>query len=324
MTKNIHSAALRAIAAALVLLTVAPAASAQEKYEPAKTCQFAEKDGQALLLDVYPAAEGSETSLDGQPKPSIVFMFGGGFISGERNADAYKPWFKELNDNGYCVISIDYRCAMKGVKTRGGVSSVKQFHNAVTVAAEDLFSATKYLIDNASELNIDPNNLVIAGSSAGAMSVLQAEWLLCNSDEVAGVLPEGFNYAGVMAFAGAILSDEGLPKYAKEPAPIAFFHGTADKVVNYKSIRLFDWAFAGSDKLAKIFDKNGYAYNIYRFEGNKHEIAEAFMVTFPEQIRFLETNVIRKSDRIIDMTVLADPDAPEPSQYSDRGDLYSE
>ena len=53
----------------------------------------------------------------------------------------------------------------------------------------------------------------------------------------------------------------------------------------------------------KSYGKSGYIYNIYRFDGNQHEIASAFIRTFPEQLRFLETNVIKKEKRIIDATV---------------------
>ena len=112
-------------------------------------------------------------------------------------------------------------------------------------------------------------NLVISGSSAGAIASLEADWLFCNgrSNEA---FPEGFDFAGVMPFSGAIITMEGKPSYQKEPAPTAFFHGTADKVVNYKKIRLFGWGIFGSDALVRIFKKNGYTYNIFRYEGHGH------------------------------------------------------
>lgn len=176
-------------------------ANAQEKYSPSGTYQFAVKDGNSLFLDEYLATAGSETTLNGNEKPSIVFVFGGGFKGGERSHKEYVPWFKMLNDEGYTVLTIDYRLGMKGVKTKGGIGSVKQFYHSVRIASEDLFSATKYIIDNAKTLKVNPDNLVICGSSAGAMTVLETEWMLCNG-KATEALPEGFRYAGVMSFSG--------------------------------------------------------------------------------------------------------------------------
>ena len=110
-------------------------ANAQEKYSPSGTYQFAVKDGNSLFLDEYLATAGSETTLNGNEKPSIVFVFGGGFKGGERSHKEYVPWFKMLNDEGYTVLTIDYRLGMKGVKTKGGIGSVKQFYHSVRIAS---------------------------------------------------------------------------------------------------------------------------------------------------------------------------------------------
>lgn len=294
---------------------------AQETYQPTTTRLFATKDGQELYLDDYDATPGSATTLDGKSKPTIVFMFGGGFITGTRNDKFYMPWFKKLNDAGYEVVSIDYRLGMKGVKTSGGVSSAKAFRKAAQIAAEDLFSATAYIIDHGDELGIDPNNLVTSGSSAGAIAVLEADWLL-NNGRATEWLPEGFRYAGVMPFAGAIISVEGTPSYKTPPAPTAFFHGTDDKIVNYKQIHILKWGIFGSHRLARIFRKNGYSYNILRYNDHSHEIASTFISTFPEQIRFLETNVVRGLNRIVDSEI-DDPEIYKGDLPTTRKQLYN-
>ena len=137
------------MAAAAVIAGSLATLNAQETYSPSGTYQFAVKDGNQLLLDEYPASPGSVTAIDGNAKPSIVFVFGGGFKGGERSHKEYLPWFRMLNDEGYTVLTIDYRLGMRGVRTKGGIGSVKQFYHSVSIASEDLFSATKYIIDNA-------------------------------------------------------------------------------------------------------------------------------------------------------------------------------
>ena len=125
-----------------------------------------------------------------------------------------------------------------------------------------------------------------------------------------------------MPFAGAIISVEGVPSYKTPPAPTAFFHGTDDRIVNYNKVHVLKWGLFGSHKLAKIFRKNGYVYNIYRYEGHSHEIASTFIRTFPEQIRFLETNVLQGKVRIVDANI-DDPDIPKFDGPSNRRQLYS-
>ena len=328
------------LTAFLLLAVLFPATGqpdAADSYPPHATYLFAQKDGQDLYMDDYLPAEGSRTTLDGRRKPAIVFVFGGGFITGARNDAYYKPWFKALNDEGYRVFSIDYRLGMKGIRTKGGVSSFKQFYDAVQLSADDLFSATAYLVSHAGELDVDPDNLVLSGSSAGAMTVLQADWILsCRGSArparegftprathaSVDLLPEGFRYAGVMSFAGAVLSRQGMPDYPNAPAPTLLLHGTADKIVNYRKIHVLNIAFTGSDALEGIFRKNGFPCSILRYDGHAHEIAAAFLPTLPDQLRFLETVVVHGKARRIDALV-DDPDIPQPSGMSNRKELYS-
>ena len=60
-------------------LTLSSTAVAQEEklIIPDGTFLFEKRDGEELFLDVYNPAEGSETTLEGKPKPTIMFMFGG-------------------------------------------------------------------------------------------------------------------------------------------------------------------------------------------------------------------------------------------------------
>ena len=74
--------------------------------------------------------------------------------------------------------------------------------NAVNIAVEDLFSATLFVLENAEQWQIDTEKIITSGSSAGAISVLQAENAICNRTSSAAVLPQGFNYAGVISYAG--------------------------------------------------------------------------------------------------------------------------
>lgn len=292
----------------------------KESITPDGTYMFVQRDTCDLYLDVYNPAKGSETTFNGKAKPTVIFMFGGGFIRGTRDDQDYHKWFRAMTQNGYRVISIDYRLGLKG-SNKVGVAQVNVLDKAIHMAVEDLFSATTFIIDNADHLGVDPSNIVISGSSAGAISVMQAEYEISNMTKWAAVLPEGFNYAGVMSFSGAILSREGKVDFKKKPCPVLMLHGTADELVPYKQIAVFNLGFFGGGKLVKRWQKYGYNYNMFHFIGYGHEIAGSMGTTTDLQFKFLENNVMQGKERIIEAW-LTDPDVYKGSGPQSRKELY--
>lgn len=306
----------------IILLSLSALCSA---IEPDYTLLYAKKGDTELFLDVYKAAGKSSKTLEingvQKQKPTILFIFGGGFIMGSRNEKYYDPWYQRLTEDGYNVVAIDYRLGLKGCKTKGKtLEFAHAVQKAIDMAVEDLYSATLFLIDNGAELGIDSNNIVISGSSAGAMTSLQAEYYICNRMPLASVLPPDFNYAGVMSFAGSVYSDNGSIKFNRKPCPILMFHGTADKIVTYDKIKVMKLCMGGSSCVAQALDKAGYPYSFYRFNGHTHEIAGNMLLSYREEISFLERNVAGGSDYKIDAYV-DDPAVPAPDNSS-FADLY--
>lgn len=247
-------------------------------------------------------------------------MFGGGFLRGTRDDASYHKWFKQMTDDGYGIISIDYRLGLKG-SNKVGIAQVNVLDKAIHMAVEDLFSATNFIIENAEQLNVDPKNLVISGSSAGAISVMQAEYEISNRTVWASVLPQGFNYAGVMSFSGAILSREGKVDYKNRPAPTLMLHGTSDSLVPYEQIKVFNLGFFGGGKLVKRFQKFGFNYNMFHFIDYGHEVAGSMGTTINIQKDFLEKNVMQKKERIIEAWI-SDPDVYKGGGPQSRKDMY--
>ena len=305
----------------LAIVMIALSAQAQKRLiEADATYMFERRDTCDLYLDVYNPAKGSITKLNGREKPTIVFMFGGGFIRGSRDDESYNSWFKMLTDNGYRVISIDYRLGLKG-SDKVGIAQVNILDKAIHIAVEDLFSATNFIIDNADQLGVDASNIVVSGSSAGAITVMQAEYEIANNTSWASVLPQGFNYAGVMSFSGAILSRKGKIKYESTPCPTLMLHGTADKLVPYNQIAFFNLGFYGGGKLVDRLKKYDCNYNMFHFIDYGHEIAGAMYSTLDLQLRFLENNVMQNKKRLIE-TWISDPDVWKGAGVQSRKELY--
>ena len=287
---------------------------------PDGTYLFVQRDTCDLFMDVYNPASGSNTTAFGLEKPTVIFMFGGGFIGGTRDDADYHKWFRQMTENGYRVISIDYRLGLKG-SNKVGVAQVNVLDKAIHMAVEDLFSATNFILDNADQFGVRPDNIVISGSSAGAITVMQAEYEIANNTAWASVLPAGFNYAGVMSFSGAILSREGKVDFKNEPCPTFMLHGTSDKLVPYNQIKLFNLGFFGGGKLVDRFKKYGLNYNMFHFVDYGHEIAGSMGTTLDLQIKFLETNVMQKKMRIVEAWI-DDPDVFKGAGPQSRKELY--
>ena len=275
------------------------------------TYRFAQRDTCDLFMDVY---EPSAIPGDTLSRPTILFVFGGGFIMGQRDDPWVLPWFKLLNENGFRVVSVDYRLGLKGIRMRFDlfhlIESAGYTKKAVDMGVEDVFASVRYLADHAEELGVDIDNIVIAGSSAGAMISLSSELEACNRTVRAEILPAGFHFAGVMSFAGAIMSDSGKPAYKRTPCPQLLIHGTADGAVQYEKMGFGRWGMYGSSFLAdKVFKPAGYVYHIYRYLDHSHDMAANMMANWPEEKRFLEKAVMGGRHLVIDCTI-DDPDMP--------------
>jgi len=298
----IHAMVRRLIISTVIL--IASAISLEASIKPSGTYLFAVHDSQELYLDYYAAAPGSKTEANGTAKPTILFAFGGGFICGSRDEKFYLPWFEKLTQNGYSVVSIDYRLGLKGVK-KMGVAQANLLRRAIFMGVEDMFSATAWLLEHGAELGIDPNNIVVSGSSAGAIISLQSTYEIANRTRCTKVLPEGYTYAGVMSFAGAVFSTKGKLKFQNPPCPTLLFHGTADQIVEYSQIKVLNIGFFGSNKVAERYAKYCIDYTFYRHLDHGHEIASVMNeeTTWPKEIDFLENVVCGKREGTLDTTI---------------------
>ena len=125
---------------ALTVMALPVSGADKESITPDGTYMFVQRDTCDLYLDVYNPAKGSETTLNGRSKPTVIFMFGGGFIRGTRDDQDYHKWFRTMTQNGYRVISIDYRLGLKG-SNKVGIAQVNVLDKAIHMAVEAKFLA---------------------------------------------------------------------------------------------------------------------------------------------------------------------------------------
>ncbi len=298
----------------LVLAEAAGAADTADAAPEKRTYLYAVKDADSLYLDHYvsPVAEGR--------RPCMIFVFGGGFVGGTRDNAEYLPYFDFLTRKGYDVVSIDYRLGLKPLRGVDRKISTREmvglFNNAVSIAVEDLFSATLFVLDNAEEWMIDTDMIVTCGSSAGAITVLQAENAVCNRTVASAVLPKGFNYAGVISFAGAIFSVDGAPKWENAPAPVMFFHGNADNQVPFEKASLLGVGFYGSKFIFDQFEKRDWPCWFYTLDYQDHAMAVTPMDANRNEIMTFLDDFVRDGRRMtIETEVRSDEFPPRNTKF---------
>lgn len=269
---------------------------AQEK----ETYLYATKDTSKLYMDVY------VPKVQNEQQGCLFFVFGGGFVGGKRDDNQVQKVKDYYTDKGYVVIAIDYRLGMRGQSNYSALIALKKFEAAIYMAAEDLISALDYTLKNLTDTKkykINPKNILVMGSSAGAITALQADYAMCNGYLNSNILPANFRLAGVISYAGAIFSTHGKPKYKNSaPAPTLFCHGTKDLLVNYKKTQIANIGFFGSDAIAKQFKKNSYSYHIRRYPGLGHQVAGIYNNEFALIDQFINEQVFSNNCIQIDET----------------------
>ena len=288
--------------AAVAAITVLSLLSAQAQPAGAwdSTKAFAVRDTQTLCLDFYFPGHWQQADT---LRPCMIFVYGGGFVDNNQRHSHYTRFCRAMADNGYVTVASDYRLGLKDFHGGSILKMIEPVKNSIRMAAEDLFAATEYIIRNAEALRIDTSKIIICGSSAGAISVLQANYELSNRTEMTAGIPEDFRFAGVISFSGGAFSSKGECKYpVHDPAPTFFLHGDKDNLVPYNKIQFFRMGMFGSKPMAAGFKEAGYPYCFTTFTNHSHEVA-GFQMEQLDAVMWFIDHYVNKGEKLqIDMT----------------------
>ena len=129
-----------------------------ENYDP-------EISENGLNLNVYTPAETPDDNL-----PVLVWIHGGANNHG--NASEMEFNASKLADKGIVVVSVQYRLAMYGFLTLPGLAEESENGVSGNYAMLDLIKSLEWVRDNIAGFGGNPNQVTIAGQSAGGYNVI--------------------------------------------------------------------------------------------------------------------------------------------------------
>jgi dienelactone hydrolase len=273
----------------LLIIMVMLIASAQAQ-QPTRIT-YAVKDTSILWFDWYKPT----TTSNGI---SVLFIHGGAFTGG--NPVNQKPMADGLTKLGYSVFVIKYRLYLKG-KSFGCDMVLPEKLKAIQQSVEDGRDATAYLVNHASELQIDTSKIFLAGSSAGAEAVLNLVFNpFTRRNDTTYNLYKTFRYAGVLSFAGAVLDINTV--YNHTPLPVFMMHGTNDQLVPYatsahrfcKAVDPGWMILFGARTLYDEMLKRKWPVVLYSYEGGGHEVSNYMFRRFKEMDAFMQQSIKQK------------------------------
>lgn len=280
-----------------------------------QTHTYATKDGENLDLDIYTPIPDGETH-----RALIIYIHGGGFSGGSRNNDEAVNFCQKLAGYGFLAVSVSYRLTLKGKPAGFGCDcpAVDKL-NVFQMAVEDIQDAVFWLIERHEDFGFNPQQIILAGSSAGAETAMNTAYQppVCFGLESGPV-----SFAGVISFAGAIPDLDKI--YDESAVPSLFFHGTCDELVPYSTSphRYCDESkpgyliLHGSHAIARKFDELKKPYWLHTTCGGTHNMAGYPMQHyFDEIIRFCYRFVIRKEGETTHTIIPGDAENPCRNKY---------
>lgn len=125
-------------------------------------------------------------------RPLIVIVHGGAWLAGNKDEATIKRLRTEFAKRGYTAIAVNYRlgqfhtdknihCNVEGWDCFN-IADSSEWYRAYIRAVQDVNGAIRYMVNNAEEYGVNPNNVFLAGESAGAFTAIGTAYIDSDSD----------------------------------------------------------------------------------------------------------------------------------------------
>ncbi|MFM9421610.1 MAG: hypothetical protein RIR06_71 [Bacteroidota bacterium] len=239
---------------------------------------------QNLLCDIYEPAGDTYTN-----RPLVIVAHGGFFLSGSKTGPDVVPICESLAKMGYVAVSIEYRLGITITADLSGPMT-----EAVMRGVQDGKAAVRYFRKTVAENNnpygIDPNQVYVAGSSAGGYIALHMAYLDSEAEiptyvnqsatGLAGGLEGESGNAGYSSGINAIVNICGAigdsAWISTDDEPALLLHGTNDQTVPFGSAMQYAFGVApvvevdGSNSINQKMDEVTVEHCFKIFNGADH------------------------------------------------------
>jgi len=232
-----------------------------------------------LDMDVYEPEGDTLTN-----RPVIIFAHTGSFFSGHNELDDVVDLSISAAKRGYVAISINYRLGINILSEYSGIRAVYR-------AVQDGGAAIRYLREFPEEFGINPDQIFMWGTSAGALTALHLSYL-DNDDrpeatyggggdpDLGCPICEGNDYVhdpkpnAIVSCWGATVDLDWID--STDTVPAIMFHGTLDPIIPFNSGLPFTLDIAlpivyGSNLIHDRLDEVGIANELHAGSGLFHE-----------------------------------------------------
>ncbi len=229
------------------------------------------REKKAHLYDLFQPAGDAATD-----RPLIIWMHGGGFKFGSKEAKGIQLWSKTFAQRGYVCAAINYTLSKKFP-----IFNFDELKKSSYYSVLDAKQAVAYFREHSKEYGINPDKIILAGNSAGGIIALQAAYStnaelakFADIQDINSNKHELLKVAGVINLWGGMFDLNWL-KNAK--VPIVSVLGGNDKIMppTHKDAPLH----GGSD-IHKQADAFGIPNELKVFNGYAHELQKHFNPVF--------------------------------------------
>lgn len=178
-------------------------------------------------------------------KPVLVYIYGGGFMSGGAGCAIYDG--KEMAEKDVVFVTINYRVGVFGFLAHPELTKESTYGASGNYALLDMIAALEWVKENIAAFGGDPNQVTIAGQSAGAFAVSH----LC-----ATPLAKGLFKGAIAQSGGSVLSSTLRPTTNLQQAE----NMGLDFAKKFKANSLKDLRMISAQEILK--SSNGLSYPI--------------------------------------------------------------
>ncbi|MEZ5047690.1 MAG: carboxylesterase family protein [Chitinophagaceae bacterium] len=192
-----------------------------------------------LTMDIYYPQQSIDPLAQ---RPLVILVHGGGFTAGDKTD--FTSYAEQLARRGYVAATLDYRLGWNSIGTGFPCTgNTTELNLAMYRALQDVKAGIRYLSFHANAYGIDKNTIFLAGTSAGAYTVMEAAFmdqqeanlafpdayqLLGPIDSSSNTFYSNFNIAGVFNWCGGVVDTAIID--ANEDIPVLSIHGLLDNI----------------------------------------------------------------------------------------------